>query len=96
MVCSIVSLAFQGVHNASNGHSKYFSINKPELYWYEHVLSIFTDPIGLLSLGFEKLFGIKSTIMVDYSPQRQQKHAAGTAVASTNDYIGATWKFQWN
>lgn len=70
--------------------------NKPELYWYDHASLIFTDPIGILSLGFEKMFGIKSTIMVDYSPQQKQKHATGTAVASTSDYIGATWKFQWN
>jgi hypothetical protein len=70
--------------------------NKPELYWYDHVSLIFTDPIGLLSSGFENLFGIKSTIMVNYTPQQQQKYATGTTVASKSDYIGATWKFQWN
>ena len=70
--------------------------HKPELYWYDHVSLMFTDPIGILSLGFEKMFGTKSTILVDYSPLLKQKRATGTAVVSSSDYIGATLKFQWN
>jgi len=47
---------------------------KNELHWYDHAALVLTDPIGVLSRGIETMFGIKSTIMVDYSiPQAQNR-----------------------
>ncbi|MDD2851281.1 MAG: DUF3943 domain-containing protein [Desulfuromonadaceae bacterium] len=40
---------------------------KGELHWYDHAVFVVTDPLGVLSLGVEKLFGIKSTIIVNNS-----------------------------
>jgi hypothetical protein len=54
---------------------------KEELRWYDHALLVATDPIGLLSLGVEKLFGIKSTITVDYSVAKV--HAASAEIGET-------------
>jgi hypothetical protein len=66
---------------------------KQELRWYDHAALVLTDPVGVLSLGFEKLFGIKSTIMVDYSVPQLQKPPSGTALASRGNRIGASMQF---
>lgn len=63
--------------------------SKPELTWYDHTLLVLTDPLGVVSLGFEKLFGIKSTIMVNIPmPQIQN-----SSVAVTSNYLGAVMQF---
>lgn len=69
---------------------------KQELHWYDHAALIVTDPVGVLSLGIEKLFGIKSTIMVDYSIPQLQQRSAGSAVASKNNRIGVVVQFPLN
>ena len=69
---------------------------KQELSWYDHVLLIATDPVGVLSLGFEKMFGIKSTIMVDYSVPQLQRRSAGSEIASSSNRIGVTFQFPLN
>lgn len=62
--------------------------SKQELSWYDHTALILTDPLGLFSLGIEKIFGIKSTIMVDYSNPQIQNRTNGTAVAAKSSRIG--------
>jgi uncharacterized protein DUF3943 len=69
---------------------------KQELRWYDHAALIVTDPVGVLSLGIEKLFGITSTIMVDYSVPQLQKRSTGTAIASTSNRIGVVVQFPWD
>jgi hypothetical protein len=69
---------------------------KQELSWYDHAVLLLTDPVGILSLGVEKIFGIKSTIMVDYSVPQLQKLSSGSAVASKNNRIGVALQFPLN
>lgn len=66
---------------------------KQELRWYDHAALVLTDPAGVLSLGFEKLFGIESTIMVDYSGPRVETRSAGPAFELKNNRIGVVMKF---
>jgi hypothetical protein len=54
---------------------------KEELRWYDHAALIATDPIGLLSLGIEKWFGIESTITVRYSVPPVQRDSSMPAMA---------------
>jgi hypothetical protein len=69
---------------------------KQELRWYDHATLAVTDPVGVLSLGIEKMFGMKSTIMVDYSVPQLQQRSAGSAVASKGSRIGVVMQFQLN
>lgn len=69
---------------------------KQDLRWYDHAVLVVTDPVGLLSQGIEKKFGIKSTIMVDYSVPRTQKRSAGSANASNSNRIGVVVQFPFN
>jgi len=66
---------------------------KQELRWYDHAALVATDPIGVLSLGFEKLFGIKPTIMIDYKVPRA---ANGSTVASRTSGPGIVMQFPFN
>lgn len=66
---------------------------KGELRWYDHAALIVTDPVGVLSLGFEKMFGIKPTIMIDYSVPKLQKSASVPAAVSNGTRIGLDWQF---
>lgn len=66
---------------------------KQELSWYDHAVLLLTDPAGILSLGFEKVFGIKSTIMVDYSVPQLQKLSTGSAIASKSNRFGVVVQF---
>ena len=65
---------------------------KQELRWYDHAALVATDPIGVLSLGFEKLFGIKPTIMIDYKVPQLQR----STVASRNSGLGVVMQFPFN
>jgi len=67
--------------------------HKQELSWYDHVALVLTDPVGVLSLGFEKLFAIKSTIVVDYSVPQLQRRSAGSSYESKNSRIGVVMNF---
>lgn len=69
---------------------------KQELRWYDHTVLVLTDPLGVLSLGVEKIFGIKSTIMVDYSTPQLQNRSTGSAVASKSNRIGVVLQFPLN
>jgi len=40
---------------------------KQELRWYDHATLVITDPIGVLSKGVERIFGIQSTVRLDYT-----------------------------
>lgn len=40
---------------------------KAERDWYDETLMVATDPIGVLSNGIEKMFGIKSQVELNYS-----------------------------
>lgn len=66
--------------------------SKPDLRWYDHTLLVITDPLGVISLGVEKIFGVKSTIMVNVPvPQIQ---SSSTAIA--RNYFGATIQVPFN
>jgi len=69
---------------------------KQELRWYDHAALVATDPIGVLSLGFEKLFGIKPTIMIDYKVPHIQRAATGSTVASRTSGPGVVMQFPFN
>jgi len=66
---------------------------KQELHWYDHAALVVTDPVGVLSLGIEKLFGIKSTIMVDYSGPQMQRRSTGFPAAPRSSRIGVVMHF---
>lgn len=69
---------------------------KSELRWYDHAALAATDPIGLLSLGFEKMFGIKPTIKIEYTAPKLQKSSTGSTTASNGSRIGMVWQFPFN
>lgn len=70
--------------------------NKQEMQWYDHAVLIATDPVGLLSLGFEKLFGLKPTIMIDYPVPKTQIGAAESTGTPNSGRIGIVLKFPLN
>lgn len=70
--------------------------NKPDLSWYDHAALVATDPVGVLSSGFEKLLGIKPAIMVDYSIANTQKSATNTALTPHGNRIGVVLRFPIN
>ena len=65
---------------------------KKELSWYDHAALIVTDPVGVLSLGFEKLFGLKPTIMINY-PVPQLKASSGSVSVLRSNSIGVVMQF---
>jgi hypothetical protein len=67
---------------------------KQKLDWYDHAALIVTDPLNILSVGVEKMLGIKSTTMVDYSVPRLQKSSTGSASKSSR--IGFAMQFHLN
>jgi hypothetical protein len=69
---------------------------KQELAWYDHAALVFTDPVGVLSAGFEKMFGIKSTVVVNYSNPQLQKRSGGVAAASNDSRIAVGFQFLLN
>lgn len=69
---------------------------KVNLAWYDHTALILTDPLGVFSLGLEKMLGIKSTIMVDYSPSKMRNRSTGTALASNGSSLGVVVQFPFN
>jgi hypothetical protein len=69
---------------------------KQELRWYDHAVLVLTDPIGVLSLGIEKMFGIKSTIMVDYSAPHMQNRSRSNAGETKSSRIDVTVHFPLN
>lgn len=70
--------------------------HKQEQSWYDQAVLLLTDPVGILSLGFEKVFGIKSTIMVNYSIPQLHNLSTGSAVASKSNRIGVMMQFPLN
>jgi hypothetical protein len=69
---------------------------KEELRWYDHTALVLTDPLGVLCLGVEKMFGIKSTIMVDYSPAQRRTNPTGSVLASNSSRIGVSLQIPFN
>jgi hypothetical protein len=69
---------------------------KQELGWYDHTALVFTDPLGLLSFGIEKLFGMKSTVMVDYSVSQLHKSTTGSTISSKSSRLGLVIQFPLN
>jgi hypothetical protein len=61
---------------------------KQVLRWYDDAVLIVTDPVGVLSSAVEKLFGIESTVRLQYSAPQLQKLSPGSAIASKNNRIG--------
>lgn len=69
---------------------------KQDLRWYDHAALAVTDPVGVLSHGFEKIFGIKPAVMVDYSVPQIQRRIAGSVITSKDSRIGVVVKFPFN
>lgn len=68
---------------------------KPELNWYDHAALVFTDPVGVLSSGVERLFDIKSPVRGGlYVPQLRQSTEA--SIAPKNSGIGVFMQFIFN
>jgi hypothetical protein len=63
---------------------------KQVLRWYDDAVLIVTDPVGVLSSVVEKLFGIKSTVRLQYSAPQLQKLSPGSAIESKNHSIGVS------
>jgi len=66
---------------------------KQELRWYDHAALIATDPVGVLSLAIEKIFGLKPTIMIDYAVPKLHKASTGSAIESKGNRIGVVMQF---
>ncbi|MDD2310513.1 MAG: DUF3943 domain-containing protein [Desulfuromonadaceae bacterium] len=66
---------------------------KQELRWYDHVSLVATDPVGVLSLAIEKMFGLKPTIMIDYAVPKLHKADAGSPLESRSSRIGVVMQF---
>jgi hypothetical protein len=60
---------------------------KPELHWYDHVVLVVTDPIGVLSEGFEKVFAIKPAITIDYSQEKSISQSTITSHGNRFDVV---------
>ena len=69
---------------------------KMDLRWYDHAVLAVTDPVGVLSHGFEKIFGIKPAVMVDYSVPQIQRRSAGSVITSKDSRIGVVVQFPFN
>lgn len=69
---------------------------KPGLSWYDHAALVFTDPIGVLSSGVERLFDIKSPVRGGlYVPQLRQR-SAEASITPKNSGIGVFMQFIFN
>ena len=66
---------------------------KKESRWYYDAILVATDPVGVLSSGIERVFGIKSRARLDYALPQLQRLSAGTAMASRNSHIGVVVEF---
>lgn len=69
---------------------------KEELRWFDHAVLIVTDPIGVLSLGVEKMFGFKPTITVNYPVPKSTTHLSAPVIASNNNHFEVVMKFTFN
>ena len=69
--------------------------SKQELCWYDHVALVVTDPIGVLSLGVEKLLGLKTTVSVRY-PVPKSVAGSQDRVSANNKQVGIAMKFLFN
>lgn len=63
---------------------------KDVLRWYDHTALVLTDPLGVVSLGVEKVFGIKSTVVVDLSVPQISNHSV---YAAKGNRIGLAMQF---
>ncbi len=69
---------------------------KAELSWYDHAALVLTDPVGVLSLGFEKIFGVQSTVVVNYSTPQISRRTSGSSVSSKSTQVGLSFQFALN
>jgi hypothetical protein len=69
---------------------------KQDLSWYDHAALVVTDPVGVLSVGFEKMFGITPTVTFNYSDSRLHSQSAQSARVSKDSRFGAVVKFPFN
>jgi len=67
--------------------------SKPDLHWYDHAVLVATDPIGVLSTGFEKLFGIKSNISITYLIPKIPKPSLSSPSGSNEKQVGVNLEF---
>ena len=69
---------------------------KQVLRWYHDAVLIVTDPVGVLSSAVEKLFGINSTVRLQYSAPQLQKLSPGSATEAKNHRIGISLQIPLN
>ena len=69
--------------------------SKQELGWYDHVALVVTDPIGVLSLGLEKMLGLKTTVTMRYPIPKSVAGSQGR-VSANNKQVGIAMKFVFN
>jgi|GEM_PF-2366138 len=69
--------------------------SKQELRWYDHVALVVTDPIGVLSLGVEKMFGVKTTVTVRY-PVPKSVAGSQERTSENSKQVGLAMKFSFN
>lgn len=67
--------------------------SKPDLHWYDHAMLVATDPIGVLSTGFEKLFGIKSNISLGYLMPTTPNPSLSAAAGPNEKRVGVKMEF---
>ena len=66
--------------------------SRQELRWYHDALLILTDPVGVLSAGVEKLFGLKPSVRISYSASQTQR-LYGSVTEPKGDQINALLQF---
>jgi hypothetical protein len=69
--------------------------SKHELRWYDHVVLVVTDPIGVLSLGVENMLGLKTTVTVRY-PVPTSVAGPHERVSANSKQVGLAMKFVFN
>ncbi|MDD2335158.1 MAG: DUF3943 domain-containing protein [Geobacteraceae bacterium] len=67
--------------------------SKQDLHWFDHAVLVATDPIGVLSTGFEKSFGIKSNISITYLIPKIPKSSLSSPSGSNEKQVGVNLEF---
>lgn len=69
---------------------------KQDLQWYDHAALIATDPLGVLSSGFEHVTGVKSTIKLDVSLSQLQNRTTVSELSPSGNRFGVVLQFPLN
>lgn len=53
---------------------------KQQLRWYDEALLVITDPLGVVSSGIEKMFGVKATVSLGSPPPQYERTAPAARI----------------